>query len=298
VIVGAANGVATATYAVTLAASSDTDIASAVGTVDNSAYTLTVAYGTTPGELALTSTDGSTQSYSFEDTDSNPVGDSTALATGDVLIVTAANTWSGQLYHITVGPAPDAANSTVTASSDLVPGDGQSSSTITVTVKDADGNPLQGVTVTLAGNSGSVSTISTTPAVTDSSGVATFTVSDSWDEPVIYTATAGGVAITETAQVSFMPYLTSATYSPGTLTLTFSAAVHAADVTAADFTYVGSGTLGTVAYVSGSGTLSLELSLTGETITTGSDTINTVAGQTDIAMGGGIAPAPEPVTIY
>ena len=124
-------------------------------------------------------------------------------------------------------PPGNAGKSTVTANPASVAADGTSYSTITVTLNDAGDHPVSGKTVTLAGNSGSSSVI--TPAssgsnVTNSSGVATFTVTDTVAETVYYTATdtSDSVTVTPTAQVAFTPLayagLSTLTASPTSVT--------------------------------------------------------------------------------
>ena len=76
----------------------------------------------------------------------------------------------------------------------------RTTSTITVTLKDAQSNPVSGKTVTLAKGGGS-STITTVSGVTNGSGVATFTVKDTVAEATTYTATdtTDSVTVTQTA---------------------------------------------------------------------------------------------------
>ncbi|MEY2518095.1 MAG: Invasin, domain 3, partial [bacterium] len=78
--------------------------------------------------------------------------------------------------------------STLTASPTTVTADGSTTSTLTATIKDTNGNPLPGKTVTLAKSGGS-STITTVSGTTDAAGVATFTVTDGTVESTTYTAT-------------------------------------------------------------------------------------------------------------
>ena len=82
--------------------------------------------------------------------------------------------------------------------------DNSTTSTITVTLKDAQSNPVSGKTVTLAKSGGS-STITTVSGVTNGSGVATFTVKDAAVESTTYTATdtTDTVTVTQTATVNF-----------------------------------------------------------------------------------------------
>ena len=115
--------------------------------------------------------------------------------------------------------------STVSASPASVTADGSSSSTITVALKNGYGNPVRGITVTLAGSGGS-STISAASGVSDLNGLVTFTVRDSVVETTTYTATDtsdSGLVITATATVSFTAGPASAvastvSASPGSVT--------------------------------------------------------------------------------
>ena len=66
--------------------------------------------------------------------------------------------------------------------------DGVTTSTLTATLLDAQGNPIAGKTVTLAKSGGS-SSIATVNGVTDASGAARFTVTDAVAETTTYTAT-------------------------------------------------------------------------------------------------------------
>lgn len=113
---------------------------------------------------------------------------------------------------VTAG-TPSAAASTVAASPTSLPADGTTTATITVTLKDACGNPVQGKTVTLSAGSGS-STISAASGPSNASGVVNFTVKDAVAEAVTYTATdiSDSVIVTQTANVNFLaPSATTST---------------------------------------------------------------------------------------
>jgi hypothetical protein len=99
---------------------------------------------------------------------------------------------------------PSAATSTVVASPTSVAADGTTTSTITVTLKDAAGAAVAGKAVTLAQGTGS-SVISAASGVSSAGGVVTFTVTNTTVQSVTYTATdtTDGVTITQTAAVSF-----------------------------------------------------------------------------------------------
>ena len=119
---------------------------------------------------------------------------------GRTLIFATASFSSVTSSTIQVGPgAPSGSQSSVSAD----PGSfeaGNGSSTIRVTVRDAQGTPVSGVTVVLS-VSGGGNTI-TQPGTTNSDGVATgsFTSTEAGDKTV--SATAGGVAIQQTATVT------------------------------------------------------------------------------------------------
>src|SRR2546429_613484 len=90
------------------------------------------------------------------------------------------------------------AQSTVGATSPIAAGSG--SSTITVTARDANGNPIQGATVMLA-TTGSGNTLTQPAATTNASGVATGTLSSTLAESKTISATINAVAVTQTATV-------------------------------------------------------------------------------------------------
>jgi Big-like domain-containing protein/invasin-like protein/calcineurin-like phosphoesterase family protein len=98
--------------------------------------------------------------------------------------------------------------STVSASpTTLTAGGG--SSTITVTATDGSGNPVSGATVVLSA-SGSGNTLTQPSGTTNSSGVATGSISSTKAETKTISATANGVAITQTATVTVGPAPASA----------------------------------------------------------------------------------------
>ena len=111
----------------------------------------------------------------------------------------------GNSSAFSVNPgAVSAAQSTVTAGPTSVVANDQASSTITVTLNDAIGNPVSGKTVTLAKSGGS-SAISAASGSSGVNGVVTFTVHDAVAETATYTATdtTDGVTPVPTASVTF-----------------------------------------------------------------------------------------------
>ena len=112
---------------------------------------------------------------------------------------------AGNSSSFTVNAAAvSAAQSTVTASPSAVAADNHSTSTITVTLNDAYGNPVSGKAVALA-KSGGNSTISAASGSSGANGVVTFTVLDAVAETTTYTATdsTDSITITQTASVTF-----------------------------------------------------------------------------------------------
>jgi alpha-galactosidase len=104
----------------------------------------------------------------------------------------------------TTGGGVDAATSTVSASPTAVPADGTTTSTITVTLKDAGNSPVAGKEVSLSGN-GSAN-IATGNNISNASGVVTFTVKSNDVGVEQFTATDvtdGNLVITQTASVDF-----------------------------------------------------------------------------------------------
>jgi hypothetical protein len=116
-----------------------------------------------------------------------------------------SNGW--QLRDLGVGGPVDDGMSTVSASPSSVPANGSTTSTVTVTLKDTEGNPLTGRTVSLQGSTGNA-TIETSNHSSNGFGVVTFTVKSTTVGSETFTATADSVELTQTASVNFTPVLT------------------------------------------------------------------------------------------
>src|SRR5207244_4021039 len=89
--------------------------------------------------------------------------------------------------------------STVVATSPISAGGG--ASTITVTAKDAFGNPIAGATVVLAATPTTGNTLTQPVATTDANGVATGSLSSTTTGSKTVSAMINAVAITQTATV-------------------------------------------------------------------------------------------------
>ena len=145
--------------------------------------TITQPAGTTNGSGIATGSVSSTA-----------IGMKTVSATANGVAITQQRT-----VTVTAGPV-SASQSTVNASpASIVAGAG--TSTITVTARDAFGNAVSGVTVTLAAT-GSGNTLTQPSGTTNGSGVATGTLSSTVAESKVVSATAGGTAISQTATVT------------------------------------------------------------------------------------------------
>ena len=101
--------------------------------------------------------------------------------------------------------------STVAANPANVPADGSTASTVTVTLTDYFGNPVQGKAIALTPSGGQLKVAATaagtgsTPGTTNAQGVATFAVTDATTEVVTYTASdpADGLTLAALATVTF-----------------------------------------------------------------------------------------------
>ncbi|MEI7902936.1 MAG: glycosyl hydrolase, partial [bacterium] len=102
-----------------------------------------------------------------------------------------------------VAGAPHAGNSTVLASPSLVPADGATAATVTVTLKDACGNPVAGKAVALVSSRGSKDTVAAASGPSDAKGVVTFSVTSATLGSAVLRATAGKLAISLTPTVTF-----------------------------------------------------------------------------------------------
>jgi CSLREA domain-containing protein len=112
----------------------------------------------------------------------------------------------------------DAATSTVSADRSSMLADGLDSSHVTVTLRDAAGNPMGSDQVSLHASGGHAA-IAPATASTNSNGVATFVVVDSTAESATYTAVAGAGSghltdVTQTATLAFTtPQLAAVTFN-------------------------------------------------------------------------------------
>ena len=160
---------------------------------------------------------GNTLTQPSAATDVNGVATGTLASTGAGAKVVSAKingTAITQTDTVTVTPGPvDAGQSTVAAApTTVVPG---APSTVTVTAKDANGNPISGATVVLAATG--TTTLTQPSGTTDASGVVTGAVTGTMEETITVSATINGTAITQTATVDVVAQ-TAATITQTLLT--------------------------------------------------------------------------------
>ena len=105
--------------------------------------------------------------------------------------------------------------STVSASPTFVSANGTSTSTITVSLKDAQGNPVPNKAVTLSSSRGAQDMVSSASGPSNSSGIVTFTVKSTVSGSATFTAldTTDSVTINQTGAITFVATLVSASQS-------------------------------------------------------------------------------------
>jgi pro-kumamolisin-like protein/Big-like domain-containing protein len=115
--------------------------------------------------------------------------------------------------------SPPAAAGSISASPNVVPADGSSTTTITVTLQDAKGNPTPGKLVDLSQGTGHSIVTAPSPAVTNANGQIAFTATDNVGETVTYTAvdvTDGNLPVPGSAPVTYTGAGSSCVTSPPT----------------------------------------------------------------------------------
>jgi hypothetical protein len=188
-----ADGSATSTIVVTLKDASGT-------AVWGKTVELVSSRGTPPDTISPTSGVTNPSGVVAFAVSSATAGDATFTATGDSVPIT-------QTAPVTFTPGPVAAGtSTVTASPATATADGIATSTITVTLMDANSNRVEGKDVSLVSDRGTPpdTILPTSGNTSNANGVATFTVSSATVGSPVFTATGDGVPITATATVSFV----------------------------------------------------------------------------------------------
>ncbi|HXL07743.1 MAG TPA: Ig-like domain-containing protein, partial [Gemmatimonadales bacterium] len=159
----------------------------------------------------------------------------------DTLRATAAGLAGSPVTFTATATAggPSAAQSTVAAAPETITA-GLGASTITVTVRDANGNPVSGATVTLAATPTTGNTLTQPAGTTNGSGQITGSLSSTAAGAKTVTATVNGtVTVAQTATVTVNPAGASASQSlvaasPGTITASTGSSTSTITVTVKD----------------------------------------------------------------
>ncbi|HYE82792.1 MAG TPA: invasin domain 3-containing protein [Clostridia bacterium] len=174
-------------------------------------YTRTVSFSTNNGNSPGNMAPVLPQNYSFTEADAgvHSFSSGVTLYNAAISAITATDTANGSVTGTTGAIAVEAGmfnavQSTTTADVTTVTANGSDSSTITVAVKDAYGNPVSGRTVTLDKAGGS-SVITTVQGVSQMDGTAVFTVKNTKAEKVTYTAKEDETVLGEAIEIDFVP---------------------------------------------------------------------------------------------
>jgi hypothetical protein len=207
-----------------------------VGNTVNATNSVTVALFDNPtgGILGGTKTRSATLGLAtFNDLTVDKVGTYTMIANASGLTNEVS-----QAFDIVPGPVSASVSTVAAAPTTITASNGSSTSTITVTAKDAGGNPIQGATVVLSAT-GSGNTLTQPSGTTNASGVATGTLSSTGAGAKVVSATINTVGITQTATVTVSPTGVSAAQStvsaaPATITASNGASASTITITARD----------------------------------------------------------------
>jgi adhesin/invasin len=180
--------------------------------VSHAGVVITATFASTPGGTpsltnATATTNGSGVATFSGLAITGMVGDYTLRFASGALTPAVSNT-----VTLSAG-AVSAAQSTVSATpTSIVASSGAVTSTITVTARDASGNPVPGATVSLTAT-GTGNALTQPSGPTNGSGVATGTLSSTDAGPKVVTATADGTTITQTTTVTVTAGAVSASQS-------------------------------------------------------------------------------------
>ena len=223
---------------------------------------------------------------------------STGAGPKTVTAVAGGVTLNQQPVVTVTAAAPNASQSTVAASPTSI-AQTTGTSTITVTVKDAFGNPVSGSTV-VVGATGSGNTITGPAGTTNLSGVATATLSSTVAESKTVSASADGTPITQTASVTVTPPSPTVSASLSTVVAAPTSFTAGGSSTITITVNDGSGApmsgISVTLSATGGGTITQPSSLTdGSGQTTGSFTSTVAGSKTITAVAGGVTLNQQPI---
>src|SRR5262245_12267103 len=202
-----------------------------VSTATNS---ITLAIGANPGGGALSGTNPVTAASGIAQFADLTISKS---GVGYTLVATASGLASdtSTAFTITSGGVSATSSTVVAAPTNITASSGSSSATITVTAKDAFGNPVAGASVVLAAT-GAGNTVTQPAGATDANGIATGHLSSTTVGAKIVSATIGATPVTQTDTVTVAPAAASSlafSVQPST-TVAMRAIAPAVQVTARD----------------------------------------------------------------
>lgn len=176
-----------------------------------------LATGTSTGTFgAITPVGGSAGSYQSTFTAATAGTTNTIQAS-----LSGSGTFSTTPSFTVQSSSVSASQSLVAVSPSSVTANGTSSSTVTVTLLDAESNPVSGKIVTLSSNRGATDTISAASGSSSASGVVTFTVTSLTAGTSTYTATdtTDSTTLSTTPTVTFLAQTLTYSTNPGVYTL-------------------------------------------------------------------------------
>jgi hypothetical protein len=156
-----------------------------------------------PGTAVTLSAGGSGNTFGLASgsTDANGVFTTTLASTvAQTETVSATEGIASETTQVSFAAVPSASTSTITANPTIVRADGTATTTLTVTVKDAQGNPVAGTAVTLSAN-GFANSFGSVSGTSDSNGVFTTTLASALAQTETITATEGSAQ--ETTTITF-----------------------------------------------------------------------------------------------
>jgi len=181
-------------------------------TVTSSAASITVSIGTNPGGGTLS---GTTARAAVNGVVSFPGLSINKTGTGYTLHAASAGLTAADSSAFDIIPAPVSASDSIVEATTPITADGSSTSTITITAKDAYGNPIPDVPAAqvVVASTGTGNTLTQPSSATDAGGQTTATLASTVAETKTVSVTISGTAITDTAQVVFEPGAVSDTES-------------------------------------------------------------------------------------
>ena len=181
-------------------------------TVTSSSASITISIGTNPGGGTLS---GTSTRLAVSGVVSFPGLSINKTGVGYTLHAASAGLAAADSNAFNIIPAPVSASDSIVDATTPVTADGASTSTITITAKDAYGNPIPDIPAAqvVVAATGTGNTLTQPSSATDANGQATATLASTKAETKTVSVTISGTPISDTAQVVFEPGAVSDTES-------------------------------------------------------------------------------------